>query len=124
MRLILILLLIGKGYFRSNLNQIIAFIFQMPGNPKTLTHVCFVELNSPLALRLRQTEKKTQGQLTTGVICQADRGSVNYEVPCCDNLWSKSIKQVLFAVFSMLHQCGRQESLGKVGGTGQLVLSS
>ena len=30
----------------------------MPRNPKTLTQVCFVELNSPLALRLRQTEKK------------------------------------------------------------------
>ena len=48
----------GPFSVRSNLNPIIVFIFQMPGNPKTLTHVCFVELNSPLALRLRQTEKK------------------------------------------------------------------
>ena len=32
--------------------------------------------------------------------------------PCCDNLWSKSIKQVLFAVFSMLHQCSAVECSG------------
>ena len=53
---------------------------------------------SPCIAASANTEKN-QGQLVTGVICQADRGSVNYEVPCCDNLWSKSIKQVLFTVF-------------------------
>ena len=76
--------------------------------------------NSPLcALRLRQTQKKNQGQLTTGVICQADRGSVNYEVPCCDNLWSKSIKQVLFAQCNELLPSAK--SLGNVGGTGTVA---
>ena len=34
-----------EGLENTPLNQIITFIFQMPGNPKTVTQVCFVELS-------------------------------------------------------------------------------
>ena len=47
----------------------------------------------PSAIQSYSRSKPARGRFL-GVICQEDRGSVNYEVSCCDNLWSKSIKQV------------------------------